>query len=72
MKIRAKKSFCGAFSMSPGEVRECNDVELLHDLIRAGYVEEVREPQPAPEKPAKAPAKKKTPAKRQVKADASK
>ena len=60
MKIKAKVSFCGAFSMSPGEVRECNDVALLHDLFRAGYIEEVPEAKKPAPAPAKAPAKKRT------------
>lgn len=61
MKIKAKVSFCGAFSMSPGEVRECNDVAILHDLFRAGYAEEVREQKkPEPEQPAAATKRKRT------------
>ena len=59
MKIKAKVSFCGVLSMGVGEVRECTDKELLADLLRAGYVEEVKdEPAEEPKKPA-APRKKK-------------
>lgn len=50
MKIRAKISFCGVLSMGLGEVRECNDKAVLDDLLRAGYVEEVKDA-PAEEKP---------------------
>ena len=54
MKIKAKVSFCGAFSMAAGEVRTCNDIALVTDLLRAGYVDEIDEPV---QKPVKAPAK---------------
>jgi hypothetical protein len=42
MKIEALKSFCGALSMSEGEVRECSNETVLADLLAAGYVREVR------------------------------
>ena len=42
MKVRAKVSFAGAFSMYKGEVRECNDDVTLLDLLQAGYIEEVQ------------------------------
>lgn len=59
MKIKAKVSFCGVLSMGAGEIRECTDKEILTDLLRAGYVEEVKdEPVEEPKKPA-APRKKK-------------
>lgn len=41
MKIKAKVSFSGVLSMGLGEVRECDDKELLEDLLQAGYIEEV-------------------------------
>lgn len=41
MKIKAKVSFSGVLSMGLGEIRECDNEELLEDLIQAGYVEEV-------------------------------
>lgn len=50
MKIRAKISFCGVLSMGLGEVTECNDKNLLSDLLRAGYIEEVKD-EPKEEKP---------------------
>lgn len=66
MKIKAKVSFCGAFSMAAGEVRTCNDIALVTDLLRAGYVDEIDEPvpepvkEPAPAAVEKKPAKKRT------------
>ncbi|WP_202931066.1 hypothetical protein [Aminipila terrae] len=41
MKIKALVNFSGAFSMSKGEVLECNDEFILQDLTNAGYIEEV-------------------------------
>lgn len=43
MKIKALVSFSGAFSMSKGEVGECSDKAILQDLLKAGYIEEVKE-----------------------------
>lgn len=42
MRIKALANFSGAFSMSVGEVRECNDEAVLKDLLQAKYVEEVK------------------------------
>ena len=39
---RALKSFSGVISMHEGEVREIDDAELVADLLRAGYIEEVK------------------------------
>ena len=39
---RALKSFSGAISMHEGETREIEDAELVADLLRAGYIEEVK------------------------------
>lgn len=53
MKIKAKVSFSGAITMSRGSVCECNDPYVVADLLRAGYVEEVKErpgPDPEPER----------------------
>ena len=36
------KSFSGAISMCEGETREIKDADLVADLLRAGYVEEVK------------------------------
>jgi competence protein ComGC len=43
MLVRAKVSFAGAFSMYKGEVKECSDTAILQDLIKAGYIEEVKQ-----------------------------
>lgn len=42
MKVRALVSFAGTFSMYKGEEKECNDKVILQDLLKAGYVEEVK------------------------------
>lgn len=39
---RALKSFSGAISMCEGETREIDDAELVADLTKAGYIEEVK------------------------------
>lgn len=39
---RALKSFSGLISMHEGETREIEDAELVADLLRAGYIEEVK------------------------------
>lgn len=36
------KSFSGTISMCEGETREIEDADLVADLLRAGYVEEVK------------------------------
>lgn len=64
MKIKAKTNFCGALTMAKGEIRECSDNAVLTDLLKVGYVEEVKE-DPAEKKP-------KASTKRGVKADESK
>lgn len=43
MKIKAKVSFAGAFSMVSGQIKECSDKATLKDLLKAGYIEEVKE-----------------------------
>lgn len=45
MRVRALESFSGAFSMYKGEEKECSDRAILQDLIKARYVEEVKEGQ---------------------------
>jgi hypothetical protein len=42
MKVKAKVSFAGAFSMVSGEIKECSDKATLKDLLKAGYIEEVK------------------------------
>lgn len=39
---RAVKSFSGVISMFEGETREIEDAELVADLLKAGYIEEVK------------------------------
>lgn len=39
---KALKSFSGVISMHEGETREIDDAELVADLLRAGYIEEVK------------------------------
>ena len=46
MKIEAMVNFCGAITMSKGEIRDCGDETVVSDLLRAGYVKEVSEKRP--------------------------
>lgn len=39
---RALKSFSGVISMHEGETREIDNAELVADLTKAGYIEEVK------------------------------
>lgn len=39
---RALKSFSGVISMHEGEMRDIDNAELVADLLRAGYIEEVK------------------------------
>lgn len=39
---KALKSFSGAISMCEGETREIEDAEIVADLLKAGYIEEVK------------------------------
>ncbi|GAA0763850.1 hypothetical protein [Clostridium sartagoforme] len=41
MKVKAKVSFAGTFSMISGEIKECGDKAILQDLLKAGYIEKV-------------------------------
>ena len=49
---KALVSFSGAVSMSKGEVKDISDPIIVKDLVKAGYIEEI--------KPAESKAKKKT------------
>lgn len=40
--LKAIKSFSGTVSMYEGETREIDDAAIVADLLRAGYVEEVK------------------------------
>ena len=46
-KVKAKVSFAGVVTMGAGEVRNITDKEVLTDLIKAGYVEEVKSSTPS-------------------------
>lgn len=39
---KALKSFSGVISMHEGETREIEDAEIVADLTKAGYIEEVK------------------------------
>jgi hypothetical protein len=39
---KALVSFSGKLSMSKGQVREIKDNVIVEDLLRAGYIEEVK------------------------------
>lgn len=54
MRVKATVSFAGIVSMRKGEERDLKDRRILDDLIRAGYVESIENPEPPKE------AKKKT------------
>jgi Zn-dependent M32 family carboxypeptidase len=43
MRIRALVSFSGALSMGQGQETECTDKVILKDLMKAKYIEEVKE-----------------------------
>ena len=43
MKVKALTSFSGVESMAMGEIKEILDESIVKDLLRAGYVEEVKE-----------------------------
>ena len=40
--LKAIKSFSGTVSMYEGETREIDDAAIVADLLRAGYVEDVK------------------------------
>ena len=42
MKYKAIKSFGGIVSMHVGEIKEIADVNIAKDLLRAGYIEEIK------------------------------
>ena len=43
MKIEAMASFCGALSMSKGEIRDYSVEPVVSDLMEAGYIREISE-----------------------------
>jgi hypothetical protein len=40
--FKALISFSGLISMTKGQVREIKDKEIIKDLLKAGYIEEVK------------------------------
>ena len=43
MKYMALVSFSGLISMSMGEIREISDKAIVKDLLKAGYIQELKE-----------------------------
>ena len=43
MKVKALISFSGVVSMGVGEVKEILDESIVKDLLRAGYIVEVKD-----------------------------
>lgn len=43
MRYMALTSFSGLISMSMGEVREISDKAIVRDLLKAGYIQELKE-----------------------------
>lgn len=76
MKIKAVCSFAGTLSMAKGEIRDCEDMYVVNDLLACGYAEAVETPsletavRKTPEQ--KKPTSEKKPRKRTVKADENK
>jgi uncharacterized membrane protein YukC len=50
MKYRALESFSGALSMHVGEVRDLNNKDIIKDLLKAKFIEEVKPEKPSKEK----------------------
>ena len=42
MAYKAIKNFSGVVSMHVGEVKNISDVNIAKDLLRAGYIEEIK------------------------------
>ncbi len=43
MMYRALLSFTGKISMAMGDVKEIKDTSIAKDLLKAGYIEEIKE-----------------------------
>lgn len=56
---KALISFSGKISMVKGQLREIHDEVIVNDLLKAGYIEEVKEEKPEEKKPAKSKKKEK-------------
>lgn len=50
MKVKALISFSGLESMRMGEIKEILDESILNDLLKANYIEEVKEEKKAARK----------------------
>ena len=76
MKIKALCSFAGVVSMAKGEVKDCEDMYTVNDLLTCGYAEAVETPSLEAIGPVateqKEPESKKKPRKRTVKMDENK
>ncbi len=57
MAYKALKSFSGIVSMRRGEEKNIEDQEVVKDLLRAGYIEEVGGEKPKLSKSSAKPAK---------------
>ena len=68
MTYKALISFCGPITMTVGETREIPNVDIAQDLLKAGFITEVKPAEKAKEKATEtAPEKKeavKTPRKK--------
>ncbi len=42
MEYKARVNFSGNLSMNVGEIKKIDDVNIAKDLLRAGYIEEVK------------------------------
>lgn len=42
MKYKALKSFSGLVSMHEGEIKEITDKDIISDLLKVRYIEEVK------------------------------
>ena len=62
---KALKSFSGVLSMNVGEVKDIADVNIAKDLLKAGYIEEVKPAEKA--KPTKATTTNKKPTRTRAK-----
>ena len=49
MKLKAKVCFAGKLSMVKNQITECNDIALCTDLLKAGFVVEVKDEKPEKE-----------------------
>lgn len=50
MQYKALVSFTGLVSMAVGDVREISDVSIANDLLKVGYIEEVKEKTKSPKR----------------------